>query len=585
MTPLPTRRRLSSASRLAAMALVAWVGAVGAQGSSLQWGERQVNVAYQEKPLRDVLRELFAQMRVPVVVSEQIDDKVTGRFRSSAESFFTDLTSVFGLIWYYDGAVLYVNDPSEATSRILYIGPRSKDRFLQSLREMNLLDPRYTLHVRDEEGIVHVSGPPRYVDVVESVADRIANSRARTQVASSARPVVQQNPAEQYTSLAATFRAFPLRYGWAQDTTMSVGGREVVVPGVASTLRRLVGNYTHGASVDESIRSTGARRSSGLDRLRDRRGALDAPLLVRAEGVARLGGAFAGSSGAVNVSLPRIEADARTNTVIVHDLAERMGQYDELVATLDRRTTMIEIEATILDVATDSLKRLGVDFSQGGVSVVVGDGDGVSGQAVRSTALETTRRIAGGFVGPLGTPAGLTTVVGNMGRLFLAQVNLLASEGNAYVYAQPSVLTMDNSEAVLENTETFFVRVAGREDVDLFDITSGTILRVTPVAIDSPDGGPRHVKLAVRIEDGSITGRLVDDIPIVKRTNIGTQALIREGESLLIGGYSYNIDNDLTRKIPVLGDIPALGALFTFKAREVRRVERMFMITPRLVPQ
>ena len=76
---------------------------------------------------------------------------------------------------------------------------------------------------------------------------------------------------------------------------------------------------------------------------------------------------------------------------------------------------------------------------------------------------------------------------------------------------------------------------------------------------------------------------MVDQIPIVQRSTVGTQAIVNEGQSLLIGGYAYDVNRDLTNKVPLLGDIPGLGALFTFRNKEVSRVERMFMITPRIV--
>ena len=133
----------------------------------------------------------------------------------------------------------------------------------------------------------------------------------------------------------------------------------------------------------------------------------------------------------------------------------------------------------------------------------------------------------------------------------------------------------------VENNQTFYVRVAGERDVDLFNITAGTLLRVTAATVD--DQGQRRVKLAIRIEDGAITGQVVDQIPIVQRSTVGTNAMIGEGQSLLIGGYSYEVNRDLNSKLPLLGDIPALGALFTFKNRDVSRAERMFMITPRII--
>lgn len=582
----PVRCRNTIASLIVSLLVSALLALGGsAQAATFRWPDKQINMAYQDKPIQDVLREFFAGLGAPVVISEQLRGNVTGRFDAPAKKFFDDLKSVFGLLCFYDGSVFYIYDPSEAVSRVIALRRVDPERFRRSLEAMGAISPEFALRIQDAERLVSVSGPPRYVEVVEDIANKLNDSRNGT-----ARPARTPLPSatEPYQPLEATFRVFELRHGWAQDTTMAVGGREIVVPGVASTLRKLMGNYTHGIDPGASGGLVGQARRSTIDKLRGsglRRH--DAPPAVAPEADSRgpAGPAFAEAGNPmamVNISLPRIEADARTNSVIVHDLPDRMARYDNLIAALDKRSSMIQIEATIVDVSTDAIERLGVDFGQGGVTVAIGRGVGSADSAFRNNGANFATQAAQGFLNTGGAPlSGLSTVVGNMGRYFLAQVNLLASEGKAFIHSSPSVLTMNNSEAVLENTQTFYVRVAGRDDVDLFDVTSGTILRVTPVSV--LENGKQQIKLAVRIEDGSITGQFVDNIPIVQRSTVGTRALINEGQSLLVGGYAYSIDNSVVTKIPLLGDIPALGALFTFTNKQVKRVERMFMITPRLV--
>jgi type III secretion protein C len=174
----------------------------------------------------------------------------------------------------------------------------------------------------------------------------------------------------------------------------------------------------------------------------------------------------------------------------------------------------------------------------------------------------------------------LTTVLGDAGRYLIARVNALAQEGKANIMSSPRVLTIDNSEAVLENISTFFVRVAGNLDVGLFNISAGTSLHVTPLIVD--EGAGHQVKLAIRIEDGSLTSQAVDQIPVVQRSTITTQAFIGEGESLLIGGYKTEVSRDADVGVPGLRDVPILGALFRFREKQKNRVERLFLLTPRI---
>jgi type III secretion protein C len=175
----------------------------------------------------------------------------------------------------------------------------------------------------------------------------------------------------------------------------------------------------------------------------------------------------------------------------------------------------------------------------------------------------------------------LTTVLGDSGRYLIARVNALAQEGKANILASPSVLTLDNVEAVLENTDTFFVRVTGNLDAALYDVSSGTSLWVTPLIVY--ENGRTQVKLAIRIEDGNITDQSVDQIPVVQRSTIGTQAFITEGQSLLIGGYRSNSHSDTQVGVPGLSNVPGVGRLFKYREKQTTDVQRLFLLTPRVV--
>ena len=91
-----------------------------------------------------------------------------------------------------------------------------------------------------------------------------------------------------------------------------------------------------------------------------------------------------------------------------------------------------------------------------------------------------------------------------------------------------------------------------------------------------------RIKLLVNVEDGNLTSRQVDQIPVVERSTINTQALIAEGESLLIGGMTRDAVSSSVDKVPGLGDVPVVGNLFKSKTNSSSRIERMFLITPRL---
>jgi hypothetical protein len=148
------------------------------------------------------------------------------------------------------------------------------------------------------------------------------------------------------------------------------------------------------------------------------------------------------------------------------------------------------------------------------------------------------------------------------------------------VVSQPQLSALSNVEALFDNSQTFYVRVAGRDEVDLFNVSVGTKLRVTPHVFK--DRGEVRIKMLVSIEDGSLSSRTVDTLPVVDRSSISTQAMIFEGESLLLGGITREASTQDTSKVPGLGSIPLIGRLFRADRSGGTRTERMILITPRL---
>ena len=152
---------------------------------------------------------------------------------------------------------------------------------------------------------------------------------------------------------------------------------------------------------------------------------------------------------------------------------------------------------------------------------------------------------------------------------------------------RPSVLTVDNVQATLENTTTYYIQVGGYQTVDLFKVEAGTVLRVTPHIIRDA-AGRVTIKLAVNVQDdqntgGGTTTSAFMPIPPIKQTKINTQAIVGAGQSLLIGGYYYEQKGTTDSGIPILMSIPVFGHLFKTTDKTTKRMERLILITPKVV--
>lgn len=580
---------------LLAAVLTALMAAPLAQAMPIPFAEREVQLTAREQPIAAFLQDLFGLVDVPVSVSPSVKGAVNGSFSGPAARVWRNIARAFNLVEYYDGAVLHIYAPADMVTRTLPVAPSLAARVQRNVLEMRLPDARNTVR-STEDGTLIVSGTRRFIEQVEEIT--------RAQLVSD-----RAGP-------PSGFKVFYLRYAWAQDVSISFGGRQVVLPGVASIVRAMMSSQSRSQVAVQSLEQPAHGTVPGLRGQRAARpyagggaggqGTLggaqadaamaSGPVLAAAYGAAGAGMVAYGSpapgaqpAAAGGSALPplapqalslaegamvRVEADARLNAVIVRDAPDRLGQYEQLISALDIEPQTLEIEATIIDVNTERLKELGINwrYSRGRSSLLFGRGDASDrGLAPGTAPADITPIGRGGFV---------SAVLGDA-REFIARVNLLEDQGAAKVVSSPQVLTLSNVEAVFDNSSTFYVRVAGREDVDLFNVSAGTTLRVTPHVFK--DNGEVRIKMLVSIEDGALSStRVVDTLPVVERSAVNTQALIFEGESLLLGGITRESSNDGVTKVPGLGDVPVLGHLFRNTSQGTSRVERMFLISPRL---
>jgi type III secretion protein C len=537
--------------------------------AEFRWQNRPFQIIANEKPLGDFLRELASSQGITAVIDPKVNGVISGKFDGPAKNILNSVCAVNGLTWYFDGAFLFVDLAADAKSEVLPIAAENAGRIAETLVRLHISDERYPLSISERDASVYVTGPRRYVEMVRQAVKL----------------------ADQKTAMAegAEIRLFPLKYAWASDFRINRSGKETVIPGVANVLRSLYGKNTGQASGGGSGgRGTSGPLSVGPNRqIKLRSGeTINAPKIdIAGAGPGSDAATLGGMSSIVGNELPQFQADTRMNAVLVRDMPDKMAQYAKLIESMDTRPRLVEIEVTIMDISSDTLSSLGVDWRLHGrhADFQTGRGDrgpltwgGTGSEAGQVGSFDTT----GNPLTPLGGM--FTAAIGNSARNYLlARVTALASNGSANFVARPKVMTLDNTEAVLENLSEFYVRVDGFQDAGLFSITAGTAVRVTPLIIDEKAG--RGVMMSIDIVDGDLSAQSVDKIPIVRRRTVNTQALVDEGASLLIAGYSSEEKSNAITGVPLLKDIPGVGGLFKYTDKKQANMERFYLLTPRLV--
>ncbi|MFM0735960.1 type III secretion system outer membrane ring subunit SctC [Paraburkholderia xenovorans] len=607
----PRGRFVLSLLRGAVLALGALSAA--SHAAPMPWQTTELDYVADHKDLKDVLRDVSASSGLPTWISPQVQGNVSGHFQTSPQALLDRLAGTFGFVYYFDGAVLRIYGANEITSATIGLTEASNAELRASLTRLGVADRRFPLRFDDSARTTIVSGPPRYVELVTDVA-RLVDAGHTTQQADQ------------------VVRIFPLRYAWASDHQVSIDGQSITIRGVSTILRSLYDPDGRNQSDSQTAPQSNAHRlrsvgdadggsPDGGSRPRPAPPASDGNWTTGLQGL--VGGTPAGATpGGLSPPLPRgarsvgdasddaaagnparqmqtrgqlseqlteqpiIQPDPRTNSILVRAQPRRMAAFASLIASLDTRPAVLEIDASIIEITDDALKQLGVDWRVHNSHVDFELGNGLNAQAGNPGSLNPQ-----GFNNPndastagvLGTPAGgvFTAVIGGAGKYLLSRVTALEQTNQATINASPKVATLDNVEAVMDNKKTFYVPVSGYQSADLYSISAGVSLRVLPMIVRGTDS--TRIRLNVHIEDGQLTSDVVSNLPVVSNSTIDTQALINEGESLLIAGYVVDQQTNGTTGVPGLSKIPWIGGLFRYKSNQGQKFQRLFLVTPRVI--
>jgi len=299
-----------------------------------------------------------------------------------------------------------------------------------------------------------------------------------------------------------------------------------------------------------------------------------------------------------------VQVNDVTNTLIVRDIAEGIANARELVTKLDVQTPQVAIQGLIFEADTSTEVDLGIRW---GASYKAGPGTG------NPTGRNFPGRVGIGGAGPntagdgnpimVDFPAGavepgqgstLNLLLGSLSgaETIDAQITALEQAGKGKVISRPKVITLNNSEASIESLEIIYVRLpstgtvintgqngsAGSNSVATQPIDTGIILKVRPQV--SSDG---YVLMDLFVKSSVPSEQKTDDIPNEISRQASSQVLVREGETVVIGGvYRQRAANAMTG-VPWLANIPVIGWLFKTTRDFDNRQELLVFITPRVV--
>lgn len=528
------------------------------------WQQNEYGYFADNEPLSTVLTTFASSVGIPIVISPEITSNFSGRIAGvPAIEFLQNISTRYGLIWYFDGLTLFIYNSDEISTILVRLNHIHASSLEKELRNLEVWDEKFPWKITGAGKVILISGPPRYIDIITEVLPSI-----------DVKPVIPDGLNNEYSA-----RTFKLKYAKAGDQRIEHRGGERTVDGIATILQDLVSDFDDidFGSRQALIEST--TTSIATNNVREESNTGGGGFFGRPVQPARPAPPPPTSASKRRQKFkPYIQADERNNAIIVFDRTVRIPLYEKIIEQLDTPAAQIEIEVSIIDVSADKLTDIGVDWQSS-----ESDGNGNTTNLSFGDISSPTNGLSASFID--GNGQNFTTVLQNGGNFFLSRIRALASEGEATVLSQPSVLTHNNLEAILDHSTSFFVRLEGVETTSLQQITVGSFLQVTPQLVDEPILGQQSVQLDVRIEDGRILEDQVDDIPQIINTTINTTATIGAEASLLVGGYYYDQQTNFVNRVPYLSNIPVLGHLFRSKTRENGKTARLFLITPKVSEQ
>ncbi len=270
--------------------------------------------------------------------------------------------------------------------------------------------------------------------------------------------------------------------------------------------------------------------------------------------------------------LAGVVVDERSNKLIMRDTRENLAKARQVVEMLDERTREVMIDARIVQVNLDDRMSLGIDWD---------------------AVLSNNVRWEGSF-DRLVSSAGSVWTIGTLAPVdpgdFRAVIEALRTVGEVKILSSPRLMVTHNESAkILVGSKQVYVTSSAvqsqsstqtTESVSFVDV--GVKLYVTPTV--SPDG---FISIKVRPEVSSVVETYWtaagNAIPIVETSEAETTVLLRDGATMVIGGLMKEEKVRTVNKIPLLGDIPFLGALFRSRSERDRKTELAIFLTCRIL--
>jgi type IV pilus assembly protein PilQ len=280
-----------------------------------------------------------------------------------------------------------------------------------------------------------------------------------------------------------------------------------------------------------------------------------------------------------------------SNALIVRDTESKIGVMKQLVDGLDLEVPQVQIEARIVQADTTYSRSLGVQWGIQNVNQLSGDGvasfrtmNAGSGGGFGSAASNFLVNLPATVGGLTSTPGVGFTIGKTEGTLLDMRLSAGELLGLSKVIAAPKVTTLDKREAKISQGESIPFQTTSLQGTQTTFVDANLELSVTPqITSRDPKEVGKQILMKVRATRNAVGARSNPAGPSIDRKEATTQVIIRDGETMVIGGVFIDTQSNTVAGIPYLSRVPVLGWLFKNKTESVSKNELLIFLTPSIV--
>ena len=551
-----------------------------------------------DEDIRDTLKSIATLNSTPITFGKGVDMKVTVQYENAPlKSSFKALINSYGLSYYWDGCSIHVFNPEtrETKDELIRLENLKIGEVKRALERFGLIKKEIRIVFDDLTNTILLTGTEREIKNIKDVIEVLESTRKKR------------------VEIKPEIRYYPIAYAKVEDTEISVGKKSVTVKGLVTVLTEVLDLSKIGEKKKIEIGAESKEKEAKTPQAEEKK--ISNELGSKARVIGRM----------IEVEAGTIASDVRTNQLIIRDYSEKLDTYGEIIKQLDKPLKMVNIDIIILQASKGFAREFGVGYAgrrikaDKNLAPYIGTSEDArdafanvtetetqilkttqttaAGQLVetdtptqiaKDLSVSTLIPLLGAAAGTQISPFGLAGTFLYQGSYTILTATLAAAEtkGVSRIIHKSSILTMDNMKAIVEakNIVTFKIQTGGdNPTVESKEIEAGIELEVTPHIIYD-DEKKQMVEIIVEAERSALDrSSRTDGIPEKSITSLNTQALIADGQTVVLGGLFENDYAVSETGVPCLMNIPGLGHLFKMSSARNPKTNILFFLTPQII--